>query len=60
MTLDHLINQFIEVKDDAPTHVNELLDFLQRGYIQGDLSIVQYRDLYRQLNERGAEKPALF
>lgn len=57
MTLEHLINRFIQVKNIQPSTADELLDFVQRSYIHGDLSIVQYRDLFRELNLRGANKP---
>jgi hypothetical protein len=57
MTLEHLISEFIQVKNIQPSTANELLDFVQRRYIHGELSIVQYRNLFRELSARGAKKP---
>lgn len=57
MTLADLINHFIRVKQEKPSNVNQLLDFLQRCYIMNEYNIVQYRDLYRKLKVRGASKP---
>lgn len=60
MLLEDLIRQFIQVKNHAPLHANELLDYTQKNYIQGKLSIVEYKSLFRELNQRGAEKPEFF
>ncbi|WCK53774.1 YppF family protein [Aneurinibacillus sp. Ricciae_BoGa-3] len=57
MTMEHLINEFIQVKNIQPSNANDLLDFIQRRYIQGELSIVQYRNMFRELTARGAKKP---
>ncbi|WP_102346463.1 YppF family protein [Bacillus sp. Marseille-P3661] len=54
MTLETLIKQYVEVKKDHPTNVNDLLDFLKRGYIQGTLSFAEYRRLMHELEQRGA------
>jgi hypothetical protein len=56
--LEKLIRKFIECKKDNPSHVNELLDLLQSEYVNGFISIVEYRSIFRELNERGAEKPS--
>lgn len=56
--LENLIHKFIQSKKDKPSNVNELLDFLQRVYVEGVISIVEYRDIFRELNERGAVKPS--
>ncbi|GAB7387459.1 hypothetical protein BSNK01_12960 [Bacillaceae bacterium] len=60
MTLEYLIDRFIRVKQNKPANVNELLDFMQRCYVHGELSLKEYRDLYRGLNDRGATKPEYF
>ncbi|WP_047151778.1 YppF family protein [Aneurinibacillus tyrosinisolvens] len=60
MTIESLISQFVQVKQDKPSNAHELLDFVQRSYINGELSIVQYRNLFRELTVRGAEKPEYF
>lgn len=56
--LQNLINNFIQCKKDKPSNVNELLDFLQKEYVEGAITIVEYRDVFRELNERGAVKPS--
>jgi hypothetical protein len=56
--LENLIHKFIQSKKDKPSNVNELLDFLQKEYVEGTISIAEYRNVYRELNERGAEKPS--
>ncbi|MCD8511788.1 MAG: YppF family protein [Bacillus sp. (in: Bacteria)] len=53
--LEDLIQKFIQLKKHKPNHANELLDLLKREYLQGQISITEYRETYRQLNERGAE-----
>lgn len=54
MTLEVLIQKFMEEKEHKPTSANDLLDFLKRGYIQGKLSFVEYRKLIQELDQRGA------
>ncbi|MDQ0256675.1 hypothetical protein J2S74_004097 [Evansella vedderi] len=56
--LEALIDRFIKQKHYQPSHANELLDLLQREYILGSITIVEYRNVYRELNERGASKPS--
>ncbi|MBU8907956.1 YppF family protein [Desertibacillus haloalkaliphilus] len=60
MKLEELIQQFRQFKQTKPQDVNELLDFIQRSYIYGELTISQYRQLFKELSERGAEKPIYF
>ncbi|MEW9667969.1 YppF family protein [Ammoniphilus sp. 3BR4] len=60
MTLETLIHNFIQVKEVKPSNINELLDFIQRSYISEELSLSQYRELFKGLHERGAEKPIYF
>ncbi|GAB7387455.1 hypothetical protein BSNK01_12920 [Bacillaceae bacterium] len=60
MTLEELIKRFVLVKQEKPSNVNELLDFIQCRYLRGELSIVEYRNLLRELSARGAEKPEYF
>lgn len=60
MNLETLIHHFIQVKEVKPSNINELLDFIQRSYINGELSLAQYRVLFKGLHERGAEKPIYF
>ena len=57
MIVQDLINRYKLVKGQNPSHVNELLDYIQKSYIQGELSIVEYKKLFFELDKRNAEKP---
>ncbi|WP_428909569.1 YppF family protein [Niallia sp. Krafla_26] len=58
--LKELTKRFESVKQRNPLHVNELLDYLQRSYVYGELSIVEYKNFYRELDQLNAEKPQSF
>ena len=58
--LEELKNRFEQVKKRHPKHVNELLDYLQKSYIYGELSIVEYKNLFFELDQLKAEKPNHF
>ena len=60
MSMAELINSYILYKKEKPSNVNELLDFVQLNYIQGVLSLPQYRNLFQELHARGAVKPNYF
>lgn len=60
LLVEELTQQFTKVKNCTPSHVNELLDFLQKIYISGELSIVEYKNLFSELNKLKAEKPSEF
>ncbi|KAA9021745.1 YppF family protein [Niallia endozanthoxylica] len=60
MLLENLINHFTQEKKRKPEHVNELLDFTQKGYINGELSIIEYKQLFSELNKQNAEKPHFY
>ncbi|WP_182480549.1 YppF family protein [Peribacillus asahii] len=60
MLVEDLIHQFKLVKDKNPLDVNELLDYIQKSYIDGELCIVEYKKLFFELNKRGAQKPDSF
>ena len=55
--LEELKNKFVQVKKRAPKHVNELLDYLQKSYIYDELSIVEYKSIFSELDKLNAEKP---
>lgn len=57
MLIEKLIHHFKNVKNYTPSHVNELLDYLQKLYIYGELSIVEYKELFFELYKLNAEKP---
>jgi hypothetical protein len=58
MLVEGLIKRFKLAKKRNPSHVNELLDYIQRCYIYGELSIVEYKKLFFELDKRNAEKPS--
>ena len=60
MSIENLIKHFQLEKKRNPSHVNELLDYIQNGYIYGELSIVEYKKLFFELNKRNAEKPEFY
>lgn len=57
MLFEELIHRFQLEKNQPPGHANELLDYIQKSYIQKELSIVEYKKLYSELEKRNAEKP---
>ncbi|MFB9757675.1 YppF family protein [Ectobacillus funiculus] len=57
MTLGELRTVFVGVRQYEPTETNELLDFVQQRYVMGEICILQYRDLIRELEAMGARKP---
>lgn len=60
MSLENLISEFMKVKLEKPSNADELLDFVQKNYVCGNLSFTQYRALFHELNARGAKKPDYF
>lgn len=57
MLIENLIHHYIQEKNHSPLHTNDLLDFVQKKYIQEELSIVEYKQLYFELDKLKAEKP---
>lgn len=57
MTIENLIYQFKEEKNYEPSHANDLLDYIQKCYIEEKLSIIEYKELFRELDKMQAEKP---
>lgn len=57
MHLDAIIQRYTFEKEMNPSNVNELLDFIKLSYVRDDLTITQYRKLYRELIECGATQP---
>jgi hypothetical protein len=56
VTIEVLILHYIQEKRQKPYHANDLLDYIQKEYTNGKLSVFQYRDLCRQLYIRGAKQ----
>ena len=44
MLIDNLISRFKLVKNRNPLHANELLDYVQKCYIEEEISIVEYKN----------------
>lgn len=57
MTLADLILKYEHSREKQPPNPDQLLDYLSSCYIRNELSIAQYRELYRSLYEKGAKKP---
>ncbi|MCQ6275442.1 hypothetical protein JMM81_10770 [Bacillus sp. V3B] len=60
MLIENLIHRFELVKERNPLHANELLDYIQKSYIYGELSIVEYKKLFFELDKLKAKKPNSF
>ncbi|MEH7348594.1 MULTISPECIES: YppF family protein [Bacillaceae] len=57
MTLQELKSKFISSKSFEPTDFNQLMDFLQQNYLNGEVTIQHYRELVKELERFGACKP---
>lgn len=60
MLMEELLQRFIVEKNRNPLHDNELLDYLQKSYIFDELTIVEYKQLFHELNQGEAEKPTSY
>ncbi len=60
MSLEELVQDFLFCKKNEPSDVNELLDFIQLRYLQGEFTLQDYCHLLRALHDRGAQKPDYF
>lgn len=49
-----LKEKFLRLKDYEATDANELLDFTKLLYMNGDLSISEFRKIVKKLEEDGA------
>jgi len=57
MHVHELKVKFSQLREYETEDVNELLDFAKRVYIQNEISIIEYRNLVRELESLGAEFP---
>lgn len=58
MLLDDVIQRYVlEIKRN-PLDVIELLNYIKKEYILGDLSIAEYKKLASELNQRYPESSA--
>ncbi|MDQ0271037.1 YppF family protein [Cytobacillus purgationiresistens] len=60
MNVHELKKKFQQLRDYTPEHVNELLDFSKKAYIHNEISILDYRNLVRDLEALGAVIPESF
>jgi hypothetical protein len=60
LVVKDLVQKFIKEKNYTPSDVNDLLDYLGKCYISDELSIVEYKKLFSELNKNNAEKPSEF
>ncbi|WP_083249162.1 YppF family protein [Bacillus solimangrovi] len=51
MTLENLIDHYTKEKNNKPENTKELIGFIRRAYVCGDINIVEYRNLYRELEQ---------
>lgn len=57
MDISELQSKFIQCKNYSTDNVNELLDFARKSYIYNEININEYRNLIRELEDRGAMIP---
>lgn len=57
MTLNELKEKFIQLKMYEPLDNNELLDFAKQFYVKNQISIIDYRNIVRELEMNGAFNP---
>lgn len=57
MSVHELKQMFTQIKNYDPSDANELLDFAGQCYICGQISIIDYRNIVKILEENGATKP---
>jgi len=60
MTIHELKLKFLQIRDYFTDDVNELLDFTKKEYVQNKISIIEYRNLVRELEKLGAKFPDIF
>jgi hypothetical protein len=60
MLIEDLIHQFILMKKREPSHLDELIHYIQRSYICGELSTVEYKALFLHLKKQKAKNRVKF
>jgi len=60
LLLENSIRCFEIEKSRKPLHVNEILDYVQKCYLHDEISIVEYKQLFCELDKLQAEKPQSF
>jgi hypothetical protein len=59
MSIHELKLMFLQLREYVTDDVNELLDFTRKAYIFDEISIYDYRDLVRDLENLGAVVPEI-
>ncbi|WP_338470053.1 YppF family protein [Niallia sp. XMNu-256] len=59
MTVHELKLKFLQIRKYLTEDVNELLDFTKKSYIHNEISIGEYRNLVRELENLGARIPEI-
>ncbi|GGD17862.1 hypothetical protein N780_03510 [Pontibacillus chungwhensis BH030062] len=54
MHLEELLQSYVKEFNQQPDSPNELLDYCQRMYVNGELDFHSYRQLFQHLHEEGA------
>lgn len=54
MKLNELIDDYQLKQRQTPQTVNDLLDFYQKKYINGEIDIASYREIFSLLHVKGA------
>jgi Lhr-like helicase len=57
MDIRELKSRFNQCRDFSTEDVNALMDFVKRAYIYNEISIIEYRNLVRELEKLGAVIP---
>jgi hypothetical protein len=57
VVLEELRHKFVTCKSYEPVEQNELMDFARQLYLREELSIRQFRNLIRDLEQKGAVPP---
>ncbi|WP_270182254.1 YppF family protein [Alkalihalobacillus sp. CinArs1] len=60
MSINSLIKTFEQVKGKEPSTADELLDFAQVNYLNGNMSLHEYQCCFKELHAQGAKKPEYF
>ena len=57
MDIGDLKKRFIQSRNYMPDHINELMDFAKKAYIQNEINLKEYQLLVRDLEAQGAIAP---
>ncbi|WP_251554130.1 YppF family protein [Neobacillus muris] len=58
MDICELKSKFLQSRDFTTEDVNALMDFAKKTYIHNEITINEYRQLVRELENQGAKLPA--